>query len=243
MTFSSKALVLSRTEFGEADRYVTLFTPKWGLISALAKSARKSRRRYIGGLDLFCHNEVLLRGDPKEKPYLIELTVLNPFVRIRENLEKMLLAGQITQWVRRLVSHATAMPDTYSLLGQIFSLIEQEEDLNRLEILGLVFKVKFISQLGLKPSIDMCVRCGSTQGERSLFDIAGGGMVCRRCLGIKVPEESFALEQEEQRFLSQVDRFRLTQWKSLQYPLGKTRSLTHLVTQFASYHGHAKLPI
>src|SRR5580658_6934041 len=95
MTFSSRAIVLSRESFGESDCYVQFYTKNWGLISTLAKAAKKSKRRYVGGLDLFCHDEIFLRGDPKDRPYLLELTVLNSFPLLRDDLEKMLAAGKI----------------------------------------------------------------------------------------------------------------------------------------------------
>ena len=58
MNYSSKGIVISVENFGEADRYIQFFTKDWGMITTLDKSARKSKRRYVGGLDLFCHDEI-----------------------------------------------------------------------------------------------------------------------------------------------------------------------------------------
>src|SRR5580704_12616305 len=99
---SSKAIVLSYENFGEADRYIQFFSREWGMITVLARSARKSRRRYAGGIDLFCHDEISIKGDPRSKPYLNELTVLNSFPILRENLDKLLVAGKLAQWVKKL---------------------------------------------------------------------------------------------------------------------------------------------
>ena len=93
MTSSTKAIVISTESFGEADMYIQFFTQKWGMVTALAKSAKKSKKRYVGGLDLFCHNEIFLRGDVKDRPYLTELTVLNSFTGIRDSLDKMKRSG------------------------------------------------------------------------------------------------------------------------------------------------------
>src|SRR5688500_8361482 len=98
-THSTRAIVLGRENFGEADRYIEFFTKEWGLIKVVAKSARKSKRRYVGGMDLFCHDEIFIKGDPKGCPYLNELTVLNTFTGIRDNLERVTLAGVVSGWV------------------------------------------------------------------------------------------------------------------------------------------------
>lgn len=239
---SSRAIVLSRENFGEADQYIQLLTQNWGVITVLAKSARKSKRRYVGGLDIFCHNEVFLRGDPKERPYLIELAVLNSFPGMRDNFEKMMVGGKVVQWVRRLADVATPMPAVYSLLGQTLALIEKETRLDRLELLTLLFKLKLLSTLGLKPRLDACVRCGEEVVE-ILFDIPAGGAVCRRC----GPREHSALGEplsnEERNFLVAGDQLRLTHWDNFDFALDKSMALSRMLTQFASYHTHQRLPV
>lgn len=243
MSTKGRALVVSLEDFGEADRYVRFYTKDWGLISALAKSARKSKRRYVGGLDLFCHNEITLRGDPREKPYLVELTVLNSFQLIRENLDKMLLAGKITAWVKKLADTATPMPGIYSLLGQSLSLIESEPNVERLELLGLIFKLKLLSQLGLKPRFDACARCESLDDIEGIFDLSAGGILCRVCSPKANALETSMLSPEHRKFLRVADEIRLTQWEQIRFSSEPLPFLSRVVTQFASFHTHVRLPL
>lgn len=240
---SSRAIVLSRENFGEADRYVQFLTKDWGVISTLAKAARKSKRRYVGGLDLFCHDEILIRGAPRERAYLVELTVINAFLGIRADLDKTLTAGKLVHWVRRLVEPASPVPQVYSLLGQSLSLIESEPDVERLELLTLVFKLKLLSLLGLKPRTDACVRCDTTEGKM-LFDIELGGLVCAACSGGRhgVSERLF-LEGIEESFLQNSDPLKMPAFHALKFPLSNTQRLNRLVTQFTSYHLHVRLPL
>ncbi|MBY0370071.1 DNA repair protein RecO [bacterium] len=241
---SSRAIVLSRENFGEADRYLQLFTRDWGLISALAKSARKSKRRYIGGMDLFCHNEIVLRGDPREKPYLVELTVLNAFTGIRDDIDRAMTAGKVAQWVRKLANTATPMPGVYSLLGQTLALLEKESDPERLLLLQLLFQLKFLQQLGLKPRIDACARCSETrQSPGGVFDLDAGGLLCQNCLGERTVAHTMHLDATECQMLDQGDRFKLTLWDGFQFPVRPTRNLLRLTAQFASFHTQTQLPV
>jgi DNA repair protein RecO (recombination protein O) len=50
---TTKGIVLSRTEFGEADRIIKFLTPDRGKISGLAKGVRKSKSKLAGGIELF----------------------------------------------------------------------------------------------------------------------------------------------------------------------------------------------
>ncbi|MCB0403806.1 MAG: DNA repair protein RecO [Bdellovibrionales bacterium] len=239
--YQGKGIVLSRSFFGESDMYVQFLTKEWGVISALARAARKSKRRYVGGLDLFCHDELLLRGDPRERPYLIELSVLNSFEGLRSHLDRMLAAGKITQWVRKLVLTATPMPRLYSLLGQTLALIEQEEDPERVETLSLVFRMKLLAQLGLMPQLLSCVRCESLVQFPAVFDVAAGGASCQACQ--KPTEENYSLQKEDQVLMEHAERTRFAAWEETQLPTRRLRPVLSLITQFASFHGHTRLPV
>ncbi len=241
--FHSRAIVLSRENFGEADQYVQFLTQNWGVITVLARSARKSKRRYVGGLDIFCHDDIFLRGDPRERPYLNELSVLNSFPNLRNDLEKMLAAGRAVQWIRRLADMATPMPSVYSLLGQTLAVIEKEPNPDRLELLGLLFKLKLLSSLGLKPRLEACVRCGETESREILFDITGGGAVCRKCSPRELSSLGEVLSEDDRHFLIAGDQLKLTHWDQFEFSREKSSALSRLITQFASYHTHQRLPV
>jgi DNA repair protein RecO (recombination protein O) len=242
VTFSSKAIVLSKEYFGEADSYIQFFTKEWGMISLLARSARKSKRRYVGGLDLFCHDEIFVRGDPRERGYLQELVVLNSFPGIREKLERVWAAGKAVQWVKKLANAATPMPGVYTLLGQTLALTEKEVSDERLDLLTLVFKLKLLSQLGLKPRVDLCARCESVLETEVYFNLEAGGILCKACSKGSSFQDFLPLDAEGRLFLDYADRFKLSSWDQIDFPPPKTHGLSQLVTRFASFHTQTKLP-
>jgi DNA repair protein RecO (recombination protein O) len=242
--YSSKGIVLSSEDFGEADKYIQFFTREWGMITVLAKSARKSKRRYVGGLDIFCHDEIFLRGDPRERPYLVELSVLNSFTGIRDSLERMMAGGKIVQWVRKLADVAQPMPLIYSLLGQTLALIEKTDSAERLEVLALLFKIKLLAQIGLKPRFDQCVKCETKDESISYsFDLESGGVLCEGCASRHNQLEYAALDRNTRQFMDVADRFRLTAFDELTVSDESTQYLSRLLTQFASYHTHTRLPV
>lgn len=56
----TKAIVLRRTNYGEADRIVQLITPT-GRYAALVKGVRREKSKLAGGVELFCLCDVVLR--------------------------------------------------------------------------------------------------------------------------------------------------------------------------------------
>jgi recombinational DNA repair protein (RecF pathway) len=155
----------------------------------------------------------------------------------------MLFAGKIVQWVRKLANVAIPIPTIYRLLGQTLALLEKEEDPQRFELLSLIFRAKLLSQLGLKPRIETCVRCEKVLGGPQFFDIASGGSICEMCSQGSVTFERPYLGVQEREFLIVADRFKLTSWPSLHFPQEKTSTLIRLLTQFAAYHTHTQLPL
>jgi DNA repair protein RecO (recombination protein O) len=237
-----RAIVLSRENFGEADSYIQFLTKDWGIISTMAKAARKSRRRYAGGLDLFCHNEISIRGNPLERPYLNELKVLNPFLGLRQQVDRTMSAGRLVQWIRKLCKTSEAIPEVYSLLGQCLALLEKESSVERIELLEVLFKTKLLSLLGIKPRVDSCDGATPCPAKEVYFDLESGGVICRFCAGTRPLLSGFLLRGEERRFLATGDQIRLKAWDSVQLGHRKTQHLHRIVHQFAQYHTHTRLP-
>jgi DNA repair protein RecO (recombination protein O) len=62
----TKAIVLRRTNYGEADRILQLLTPDNGIMSVIAKGVRKEKSRLAGGIELFARCDVTIgfgKGD------------------------------------------------------------------------------------------------------------------------------------------------------------------------------------
>lgn len=65
-SISDLAIVLSRTDYGEKDRILTVLTSKHGKLKAIAKGVRSGKSRLAGGIELFAENELSFiegRGD------------------------------------------------------------------------------------------------------------------------------------------------------------------------------------
>lgn len=65
-TIRTKAIVLRRTNYGEADRIVQFLTPENGVMSVMAKGVRREKSRLAGGIELFATCDITVgsgRGD------------------------------------------------------------------------------------------------------------------------------------------------------------------------------------
>ncbi|MCA9348456.1 DNA repair protein RecO, partial [Candidatus Saccharibacteria bacterium] len=55
---TTRAIILRRINYGEADRILTMLTSDFGKIRLIAKGVRKQKSRMAGGLELFGVSEI-----------------------------------------------------------------------------------------------------------------------------------------------------------------------------------------
>ena len=102
-SLSTPAIVLRAVNYGEADRIVTLFGRETGRVSALARGARKSQRRFAGGLGLCAVGVASLRERPGADLLTLEgfdTTVSHP--TLGTDVARMAHAAYVAELVTKL---------------------------------------------------------------------------------------------------------------------------------------------
>lgn len=184
--FKSQAIVLRRVDFGDYDLILTLFTLKKGKVSAIAKSAKKSTKRFGGILELFSVLEVVcsFRAD-RDLMILQEADLKNSFSGIRADLNKTAYASYFAEMVNEWTESGSKQEELYALL---FHALEQL-DAGRIseEISGIIFLMRFASIAGIRPNLLKCGICrleiDKIKEERVAFDFQRSGIVCQKCAG------------------------------------------------------------
>lgn len=178
---TTHAYLLRRTDYRDADRIVTLFTPEHGKVSAVARSARSSRRRFAGSLEPFSLLQVELKFGRSELGSLKSAQLLHLHAGILANLQRVRVAGEAMERLRGLVPDAQAEPTIFGEIARFFDAIEVSDSPDGL---GIAFAFRVLSILGSAPELDRCVVTGTPcgPGQAALFDPSRGGIV-RRSVG------------------------------------------------------------
>jgi DNA repair protein RecO (recombination protein O) len=175
--FHTPAFVVRLVDYGESDRVVTLLTRGLGKVAALAKAARRSRKRFGAALQPF----VLGEADLRERR--VELFALDRFEPIRDltvvttDVARLAHAGYLTELVRELSPERAADAPVFDLYAEALVLIGERPA--RAELLR-AFELRLLAALGLRPSLGRCAGCGGgAVGDQ--FDPARGGALCASC--------------------------------------------------------------
>lgn len=83
----TQAIVLRRTNFGEADRIINFLTPQ-GEITGIARGSRKQKSKLAGGIEVFSLNEVVFADGKSEMKTITSARSKEFFSEIIKDLER-----------------------------------------------------------------------------------------------------------------------------------------------------------
>lgn len=172
--YQVNAIVLKRTDVGEADRLLTLLTAERGKLRAVAKGARKPAARKTGHVELF--NAVALSIHvAREIDIVTQAQTLEPFLAMRDDLDRLSYAYYFAELVDRFVEEEIEQRELYELLLKALHWLEVTEHLART---ARYFEMQLLDVLGYRPQLYLCVQSkAELLPEENYFSPEGGGML------------------------------------------------------------------
>jgi DNA repair protein RecO (recombination protein O) len=174
-SFRTPALILKRRDFGEADRLLTLLTPDYGKLTAIAKGARKPTSRKTGHVELFTRVDMLInRG--RTFDIVNQAEVQATYLPLRENLERGAYAGYVAELTDRLtLDEDDELAPVYNLLDATFQRLSATTD-PRLAV--RYFELHLLDLAGFRPELNECVLTHEpVQPRDQFFSFGEGGVV------------------------------------------------------------------
>lgn len=114
-SYSTEAIVLKRSDLGEADRILTLFTAGKGKIHAVAKGTRRPISKLAGHVDLLCRSQLQVAVG-RNLDIVTQAEGRENFLHLRNDLWHMTCGFYLAELVDRFVEDQTQHYDIYVLL-------------------------------------------------------------------------------------------------------------------------------
>lgn len=229
----TRALVLRTFDQGESDRVVRLYTESLGRVSAIAKGARRSKRRFPGTLELFTVVDVRLVEPPRASLLRLESAKLvRSFEGLTRSLGRFAIACLFIELLDRLAPERSPQPELFRFSLGVLEVIDSETP-DRL--LATLVIAKTIARLGFRPQLAACAVCGAEitfDGGPVAFLPAQGGSVCPRC----APPEEARIAARLPRALEAGLRLPLRARAELGLSSGEVAAIEHLVDRFYRFH-------
>jgi len=144
------AIVLSRTDYGEADRILTLLTPEYGKLRLLAKGVRRVKSKLAGGIELFSVSHITFVKGRGEMGTLISTRLEKHYASIARDLQRTMTGYEL---IKQLHKHTEDHPEPeyFALLHQAFEALN-EPDIS-LQLIQFWFDVQILRLSGHAPNL------------------------------------------------------------------------------------------
>lgn len=184
-TFPTRGIILNRRDWREADRLVSVYTPEHGRLNLLARGARKQGSKLAAHLEpITLSNFLVVKG--KGYDYVGAAVIEEPYLGIKQDLNKLYFAGQAFMMFNRLVREAQPDPELFAWLEKwLCNLDAAGEKLDKQDgrFRLALFNWRLLALLGFGPRLDKCVSCeGILSAGRNRFDVSLGGLICDACV-------------------------------------------------------------
>jgi DNA repair protein RecO (recombination protein O) len=175
--YRAEAVVLKRSDMGEADRLLTIYTPTHGKLRVTAKGVRKTQSRKSGHVELFAHTSLLLaRG--RNFDIVTQAETIEPFLALRADLERTAHAYYFAELIDQFSEEALENTPVFDLLLRALRWIGVAPDL---WVTARYFEMNLLGYFGYQPQLHFCVQGGEPiDPVDNYFDPSRGGVLCPR---------------------------------------------------------------
>ena len=175
--YNVNAIVLHRSNLGETDRILTLFTREHGKVRAVAKGSRKSGSRLTGASELFVHSKFMLASG-KSLEIVSQVDIQETFPQLRRDMLSIARAAYLCELTDKFIEDHQVDPETFDLLLCALYWL-QRPDVSS-EAAQHAFEMQLLMLHGYAPQIEACVRCSKLVPDGISYSPSLGGILCEK---------------------------------------------------------------
>lgn len=175
--YREQAVVLRTQKLGEADRIVTLLSPRRGVMRVAAKGVRRTGSKFGARLEPFMVAELQL-FEGRTLDTVTQASTIGAYgPHISADYDRYRAACVMAETAER-VGEGGPSPEQYQLL--VGALRTLAQGMLPAELVRDGYLLRAMAAAGWSPGVTDCVRCGAV-GPHTSFAVHLGGVVCETC--------------------------------------------------------------
>lgn len=176
--YRTEAIVLRRSDFGEADRLLTVFTPDRGKLRLLAKGARKPTSRKSGHVELFSRGQFLVAVG-RDLDIVTQAETLEPYLPLREDLLRTTYAYYVAELADAFTAERDENRPLFYLLADAYGWLCAADDL---PLVARYYELHLLGLAGYQPQLFVCGGCRQRlEPEVNYLSAGDGSVFCPQC--------------------------------------------------------------
>jgi DNA repair protein RecO (recombination protein O) len=179
-SYQTQAIIIKQIKLGEADKILTIYTPEFGKLKAVAKGACRPRSKLGGNVEPLTYSLVLL-AKGRNFDIVTQSQTIDGFLALKSDLWRMACGLYILELIDSFtMEHSENRPLFDLLLDTLHQLCQADSS----EIILRYFELHLLQYLGYRPQLQQCVNCDSPlKPVVNFFSPGRGGILCPRCSG------------------------------------------------------------
>ena len=158
----TKGIVLARTDYGEADRIITVITSDQGKLRLIAKGVRKSSSKMAGGIELFSVSEVSFIQGKGDMGTLVSSRLSKHYGTIVQDINRTMFGYELLKRLNKATEDAIG-PEYFDLLESTLSGLDESR--LDIELLDAWFNARLLRLSGHQPNLTTDQAGGKLQSE------------------------------------------------------------------------------
>jgi DNA repair protein RecO (recombination protein O) len=147
---NTTGIILSRTDYGEADRIITLLTPDAGKLRLMAKGVRRIKSKLAGGIELFSVSNITYIKGRGDIGTLVSTRLIKHYGHIINDIERVQLGYELIKVLNKITEDEPEA-EYFTLLEQGFAALD-EAGIHR-KLIEAWFYAQLLRQGGFEPNL------------------------------------------------------------------------------------------
>lgn len=230
----SHAIVLKVSTHGEADKIITLYSPDLGRVTAIAKGAERSRKRFVNKLEPFTLLHILYRPPTRGSLFFLsEAELINPCLSLRTDYDLYVTATFINELIQRFTGELDPDPSVYTLLEWALTSLDRGMVPAKTATL---FLLRLLNLCGYQPQLNRCASCRRPIEESPTFTLhpGNGTLLCSRCQTARA-SSPLTLSLQALKFLHSAQKLELQKLNRLQLPKAASLHVLGVLYTYTRY--------
>lgn len=171
-----EGIIVKETPYKETSKILTVFTKEYGMIGIISRGCKKIKSPLNAVSNKLIYGMFHINYK-KELSTLVEVDVIDTLSKIRKDITRISYASFLTDLATQVYKHENNK-DIYDLY--ISSILKINEGYDPMVITNIL-ELKLLDFLGIRPIIDKCAICESTNNIVTISSYKGG-YLCSHCV-------------------------------------------------------------
>lgn len=169
----TKAIVLRRTNYGEADRILNMLTPE-GRLSVMARGVRREKSKLAGGVELLALSDITVQRGKGDLDILTSARLIHFYQNILQDYDRLQFCYEVIQAVNR-ASNEVDEPGWFDVLLEVYKGLDSSAV--PLQLTQTWFFLRYAALTGYELSLARDVTGNAlSPDKRYMYDVSEKGL-------------------------------------------------------------------